>query len=272
MPMTKTARTATSQSGFTVVVMAALFIAFAVVVAAMVERNTVLQQITKRDETRDRMQKLAYAIIDHSVFNNSGNINLYPCPADPTVSSANAVFGTAAVNCHTGSPAASSAGGGASVYTTVFLELGTGDPVIGMVPVLELSAYGISINDAFDSWNNRIMYVVNRKLTIGSTSISQANNPTLTDKRTGGYAIAAPDFILISYGRDRMGAYSRSNNTGTPGVACTTGTTTPYFENCNNDTSFIVAPTYVASGAYTTNDGSYKYNSYFDDILVWHRQ
>lgn len=263
------------QSGFTVIVIAALFLAFAIIAAAAVERNTTLQMITRRDAARDQLQKLSTAIIEYAVFNrNSSNFNLYPCPALANVAATGSTFGASQYSANGYAADCSSSAGDSGGFTVAGANgvavLGT-DVISGMVPVLELSAYGVNTNDAFDPWNDRIMYVVNRTQTKGSGTTSQTNNPTLTDARTG-YTLANPDFILISYGRDRVGGIPRSATLPvTPSIACTNATTKARYENCDNDTTFYFAPTYSASGADTAS-ASYVINSYFDDILVWYRQ
>lgn len=274
--MKKTRLQCEHESGFTLVVIAALFIAFAVIGAAALERNSTMDFINKRNATQLQLTKLANAIIEYSVFNKSGNTNLYPCPALPTLQSdVSALFGVQIANESAGAPYAR------SCSDTTGDDVGAGltsdgagnqlriiggaanEVIIGMVPVATLSSYGISSNDAFDAWNNRIMYVVNRKMAYGGTP-SQAQNPTITDQRTG-FTIAAPDFILISYGRDGLGAYNRSGS-GTGGIAipCTTPGTVLRHENCDRDTVFYIAPTNTSSKATSA--------TYFDDIMTWYRQ
>ncbi|MBX9726981.1 MAG: hypothetical protein K2X09_06925, partial [Rickettsiales bacterium] len=69
------------ESGFALVVIAALFIAFAVVGAALVERNTTTQLITRRDSANEQLTKLSNAIIEYAVFNQTSGTLRYPCPA-----------------------------------------------------------------------------------------------------------------------------------------------------------------------------------------------
>jgi hypothetical protein len=279
MPITR-ARTFHAQSGFTLVVIAALFIAFAVIAAVAIERNTTVQQITRRDDTRAQLQRLSNAIIEYSVF-NATTINLYPCPASLNVASTLGTFGQSVndgvgpaflQNCST--TGTDVAGTPNTTATGIPIMGATGTAVLrGMVPVQNLAPYGIGINDAFDPWNNRIMYVVNRQLTTGG-SLNQGLNPTLTFPMTGATtpAIPAPDFILISYGKDGVGGIKRST-TGTPQIACGSSATSTIFrlENCDVDTAFISMPTYTMGDADGTATGIAT-NVYFDDILTWYRQ
>lgn len=248
----------TAERGFTMVVIAALFIAFAIVAAAVVERNTITQQIARRDAAVAQLHKLQNAIIEYSVFNrNSGNVNLYPCPADITLETNSGEFGVAVhdgsnvQDCHT----APHPPGEINIGGTAIDE--------GMVPVQTLSQYGISTEDAFDPWNNKIVYVVNHKRTpngdgTASTDIT-INFPTTWTN----YNIPKPDFILISLGKDGMGAYKRGQG-ATVSITCAAFTPpdTPIrAANCSQTGNYYIAPTYTAADATTA--------SYFDDILVY---
>lgn len=279
MPMKHAHHNRNREQGFTLVVIAALFVAFSVIAAVAVERNTTVQMITRRDATVQQLTRLSNAIIEYSVFNKNGTNLLYPCPAKLNLltNDAGGEFG-AAVGVNP-SYCWDTAGGLTDVTVSGTVYTSTGIPVMGavnsdvirgMVPVLTLSQYGIGINDAFDPWNNRIMYVVNRKMTLGSSSTiaggAQTNNPTVTDIRTG-FTIAAPDFILISYGRDGVGGYKRTSSHATatsmtPSIACS-GTDQRH-ENCDVDATFYIGPTYTGNSATAAN--------YFDDILTYYRQ
>ena len=246
------------ESGFTMVVIAALFVAFAVIAAVAVERNTTVQQITRRDDTITQLNRIANAIIEYSVFNKSGSTNLYPCPAKLDLDATDANFGRGQddggappqPNCHSTLP-----GSG--------ITLLAGSTIKGMVPVQTLSQYGVGLNDAFDAYNNRIIYIVNRTLTPNGTP-NQAVNPTIAEPWAG-YALPAPDFILISLGKDGIGATRRGRIT--VAIACAVGldgVVDNRFKNCNTDASFYMAPTFTVPSATTT--------TYFDDILTSYRQ
>jgi hypothetical protein len=241
MPMKHT-HNSTAQSGFTMVVIAALFIAFAVVAAVAIERNTTVQHITRRDAAEAQLHRLSRAILEYYTFNT----NALPCPAATNVAAQASGFGAATTNCHTGVPASG------------VTELGT-NIFVGMVPVQTLSAYGVGINDAFDPWNNRIMYVMNRSLAPNGAP-ARAALPALADNRTN-TVNAVPDFILISYGRDGIGAIKRSSTT--VALACATSANIRT-ENCDTDeANFIIAP--------TRTDPLATSATYFDDILVYYR-
>jgi hypothetical protein len=242
-----------ARDGFTMVLIAALFVSFAVVAAVAIERNTVLEHISRRDKTIDQLTRLSNALIEYSVFNN----NVYPCPAGLNVAANNAAFGMEAIGCSTARQS-----GVADLGSNVHM---------GFVPVLTLSGYGVSINDAFDPWNNRIMYVVNRTLTLTGTP-NRGNNPTLINPATGvamdtrtGATLIRPDFILISYGRDGIGATKRNVASIDPPPTCAAGANTVLrLENCNNNGNFVQTPTNASSN--TTQA------TYYDDILTYYRR
>lgn len=228
------------------VVIGVLFVAFSIIAMVAVERTNATQFITKRNAAAAQLTKLSNAILDYAVANASGNALVYPCPAQTNLLTTNASFGAVTPSCFN-----TTTGG------TVLLA---GDTLSGMVPVQALAPYGITLNDAFDPWDNRIMYVVNRQLTSGGSG-SNATNPTLTTPVTGG-SLPGPDFLLISYGRDGVGATKR--NSTTVGIACTNGTATRRFENCDTDAAFYYMPTYTAIGSTST--------TYYDDIVTYFRK
>jgi hypothetical protein len=201
---------------------------------------------------------LSNALIEYAVFNSTGTALLYPCPAANTVDTTSGTFGASATN------ASLNCFNAALDPISGITIMGT-DVIRGMVPVQTLSPYGISINDAFDPWNNRIMYVVNRKLTKDSSPVvatEQLANPTVSEVNTTGLTIPAPDFILISYGRDGVGGIRRGATS--VAIACASPSTVLRLENCDTDTTFRVSPTYTVATATAA--------TYFDDIITFYRQ
>ncbi len=276
--MSMTPSHTSQQSGFTIVVIAALFVAFAVVIAAVVERNNTLQNISRRNEAADQLNRLSYAIIEYSVFNKSGTNLLYPCPALPNVLPSDANFGKEvtvanlyAADC---SSVAGDVVGNPSATVTGLEVLGAAgsSTIRGMVPVQALTQYGIGINDAFDPWNNRIMYVVNRNVTRGA-SFAQATTITISNPRPAFATLPSPDFLLISYGRDGLGGIKRTSTT--IGIPCgATATSAIYrYENCDSDATFYNTSSYIADGANATATPPTSLNTfYFDDIVSYYRQ
>ncbi|MFZ4540574.1 MAG: hypothetical protein ACOYNL_02040 [Rickettsiales bacterium] len=241
-----------AQGGFTMVVIAALFAAFSVIAAIAVERASVMQFIAQRNAAVDQLTRISNAMIEYGVVNKTGTTLLYPCPAPDNVADTAGAFGASTVNCYN-----------AALDPISGVALLGGDTIRGMVPVQTLAAYGIGFNDAFDPWNNRIVYVVNRRLTLGSPTSAgaQATNPAVTSPIVT-FTIQLQDFVLISYGKDGLGGIKRGSTT--VGIACTNGTATYRYENCDNDTSLYTLPTNTST---TATSGTY-----FDDIVTHYRQ
>lgn len=237
--------------GIALVVIAGLFVAFSVIAAVAVERNTTTQLITRRDATNEQLTRISNAIIEYSVFNKVAGKLVYPCPARADLPISDTNFGVS-VN------TAGTQDCNVTDHTGITL-LGT-DVIRGMVPIQALAQFGLGVNDAFDPWNNRIMYIVNRQQTKSGTA-TNTNNPTMSDPITG-QAFVAPDFIVMSYGRDGVGASRRESTT--VAIACTNGTTKRRLENCDADTAFNINPTYTSASAGDT--------TYFDDVLSFYRQ
>ena len=246
------------------VVIAALFIAFAVIAAAIVERNTALQFITRRDATMAQLRRLNNALIEYSVYNANGTVLIYPCPASPKLLTSSAAFGSSVNNGAV--PPVDDCSTVDHTSDGVPFDSSNTDQVQGLVPVQTLATYGIVTNDAFDPWNNRIIYRVNRQLTAGGSG-SNANNVILhADMTTLRTAIANPDYVLISFGRDGLGAMPR-NQPGTIPNPCYNSTGYYNGTNCTFVGALREMPTNTAaSGAAATA------LKYFDDILSFHNQ
>lgn len=233
-----------AQQGFALVIIAGLFLAFATIAAALMDRSNATQQLQNEQLTREKVQRISQAILQYSLFNS----NKYPCPAGLDIASTAATFGTEVANCHTGTP------------TGITIMSGS-NTIRGAVPFVALVPYGLTLPDAFDAWNNRIIYVVDRAMTTpgSGTASSGATRPTLTEINTS-QTFRPPDYLVISYGRDGMGAIPRSSTT--VAIACTDPSTVNRQENCDTDLPFIVGPIRTAAGV--TNA------TYFDDILSFY--
>ncbi len=241
------------------VVIAALFIAFAVIAAAIVERNTALQFITRRDATMAQLRRLNNALIEYSVYNANGTVLIYPCPASPKLLTSSAAFGSSVNNGAV--PPVDDCATADHASDGIIVDAADTDLVTGVVPVQTLATYGMTYNDAFDPWNNRIMYHVNRQLTTGGNG-SAANNLAITANRTNGN-LAKPDFVIVSLGRDGLGAIPRDKPGTIPNV-CSNGTGTYNKQNCAvSGGGMMESPTNTAQSAGT---------GYFDDILSYHNQ
>ncbi len=255
----------TQQAGFTLVVMAALFVAFSVVLAVVIENNTNTRQVTMNGVASDKLRMLAGAILQYRATHS-----FYPCPAllntlpSDVDGFGHSPFGDEVNN--GGSPALPDCST-ADHNPGIDILTGSTEIIRGMVPVQALAPYGIVIDDAFDPWGDRIMYIVNRKLTRGGSSptvrpVVQALATSGASNYATGPSYAGPDFILISYGRDKIGGYPKSATTAQ--IPCNTASTAIRFENCNNDANFTQAPFFGNVNA--------SVDKYFDDIITFYRQ
>jgi len=237
--------------GFGLIVIAALFTAFAVVAAAMLERNSALNEINQQQAARTQLSRLSDALVKYAAANSSR----FPCPANYTLGFNDINFGNpATTTCYTGSAPSG----------TVFLSgTATANKLIqGMVPVRALIPYGIALNDAFDPWGSRIMVTVHRDMTYGApaTTILNLDRPAITDYVTGEAVAPPPDLLLLSYGKDRAGGRLRSQTASlaSPAIACPTSTQRNGI-NCTATRTYIMGP--------LSMNGASSAANYFDDIV-----
>ena len=239
-----------SEAGFALVVLAALFVAFSVVAAVLIEKATATRQINAQEEMRAKLSRISNAVIQYYIF-NATSANHYPCPAPITPLSTDAGFGIVAANCYT---AQAIPAGLTGLPGNV-----AGDAYIrGMVPVVSLAPYGLTLDDAFDAWGNRIMYIVDRKLAVGGAGGTGTGTATLPEWRSA-TTMLSPDFLVISYGRDRLGGFPRDISSATPAIACAATAGQVRDDNCNGNIAFTMGPANTGEGV-----GA---GAYFDDIV-----
>lgn len=237
-----------AQEGFGIVVVALLFTAFAVVAAAAIDRSSVQVEQNRQRLAETQLSRLSIALAKYARYND----HRLPCPASwaITPSDVSGDFGSAVnANVCSGVGAAPAGTERASDNTAI---------LIGMVPVRELVGYGISYNDAFDPWGSRVLYAVARGVTPGTTDgdVAAAPRPSVTDYLTGEVQ-TAPDMVLVSLGRDRMGGRLRNQaSLASPSIACSGGRRAI---NCDNNSAFIRGPLMTTSRASDT--------MYFDDSI-----
>lgn len=232
-----------NQQGFALFIVAALFIAFALIASAMIDRTNATQQLALQKNTQEKLSKLSYALIRYALDHS----DRYPCPADPQIPVTDPTFGTAIAACETG-------------VTGGVVELTGLVSIRGMVPVKELLPYGIDLNDAFDSWDNRIMININRNLTqAGDGSRPSGNLPVVSEAVLAVPDYLGSDFLLISYGRDGIGATPKSAISVT--IACTVDGS-PRMANCDDDLGFSIRP--IRMGPNVTAA------EYYDDLVSFY--
>lgn len=241
------------EEGFALIVITALFVAFSLLAAAIIDRSSATQQLTLQYQTRAKLVRISNALVQYYLFTG----RRYPCPARYDLATTDASFGASMTSCDSVDPAS-----GGEVLTEI--GLGTDSVTVrGMVPIAALAPYGISPADAFDAWNNRIMYAVDRGMTVAGASPSGTVNqrPLIVDGATLEYTTA--DFVVISYGKDGLGAIPKSQTSAT--ISCPSTASTGREVNCDGDTAFVTHPPHTDSHySISTLD----LTSYFDDLVV----
>jgi hypothetical protein len=227
------------QEGFALFIIAGMFIAFAMLSSAMIDRTNATQQLDLNAETQIKLKNLSQALVEYSL-DHGGR---YPCPADETLPSTDSDFGKAVTGCEA-----------------------TGGTVHGMVPIVTLVNSGAGSfdpsKDTFDAWGNRIMYYVDSAITpSGSGTPSVGQRVIVRD------LVAEPnrqyresDFLVISYGRDGIGGIPQRATS--VAIACNQNGEVR-FENCDGtDLFFFIQP--IMTGPSVTSA------EYFDDLLSFY--
>jgi hypothetical protein len=245
------------EQGFALIVVTALFVAFALLATAVIDRSNAEKQLNAVAETREKIRRISNAIIEYSVFTTN---HPYPCPAPIMSAVTDPGFGVAST---TGCDTIATTPAG---ITSLSNDGVTNYTVRGMVPVTTLAPYGIAPDDAFDAWNNRILYVVDSGMTLATPAASAAGDrPTVTENLTG-ETFRPPDFIVLSYGKDKLGATPKAAaSLALPPISCPLDGT-PRGSNCEDSgvdaLAFLQGPINAAPNI--------DAGSYFDDILSFY--
>lgn len=243
------------QQGFSMVVIAGLFAAFAVIAAAAIDRNNATRQIDRQQAASAQLQRVSLALMNFAI----GNANRYPCPAAYNLATSNANFGVPVAACESGAPS--------GIDILKLTDNSTNSNVIrGAVPFTVLASFGLDPADAIDPWGNRVMYIVHRQLTPGGSGTATSGNGSVaTDRPVVNDAIAnvtlrSPDFVVLSYGRDALGAIPATATAAT--IGCPAASTVLREENCDSDLVFLTRPPYTHSNATAA--------TYYDDVISFY--
>ncbi len=218
-----------SQSGYTLIVVAALLVAFAGVTAVTLRDKASTQEVHSAKGTYEKMVIVRDAI--ERYFKESGD---YPCPAPMAIAADDAAFnfGTSS-DCSVASP-------------TGLSDLGD-DVWLGAVPA---STLGISREYAIDEWGNKIAYAIHKDLIDADYSVDVLD--------VNGNSLGKKAYVLVSYGKDAMGAYPAKDISLV--ASCTAGGTLRE-ENCDGDTTFVDVPQLTAASA--------DVSEYYDDVVLY---
>ena len=223
-------------SGFSIIELAVVLVIISSVVGVSMSAGITQMRMVKIQGTKNNIALLSKSLELFKTKNGR-----YPCPALQTDSPADASYGLEATGCDAACPA--------GLYCSF-------ETVSGVIPYKTLNANDKS---AFDGWDNKITYVIDKDHTVSSTdsdlgdlTINDASGNSLTQSTYFGDAI----YIIISHGEDNLGAYSKM------GVLNPCSAVRLDRENCDADTVFIDA-------SYNNSIVNVKY---FDDLILWKTQ
>jgi prepilin-type N-terminal cleavage/methylation domain-containing protein len=168
----------------------------------------------------------------------------YPCPANPALASTNVAYGTEVTGCDAACPAG---------------LICNGNAIEGALP---FKTIGLSEAASYDSWDNKLTYVVD-KAHVSSSAYGNGSLPVYDaagNEITASPVLGKAIFLLLSHGSDGKGAYKRD---GTLRAAC--GAATSDSENCDGDGIYRYTSFNDAGNATTTP-------TYYQDFLSWHTQ
>lgn len=228
--------------GFSLIELSVVLTIVAVVLAAGID-IIAGGKVEKIESTKDRIEVIKGALTNYRNRNN----NKMPCPAPIEAPVGDSRFGNALseLQCKL-----------TAVGTGTFRDLTSGIR-IGAVPVNTL---GLANKYAFDSWGNRITYVVSEDAVDGTDTIT--GSIPITDQNDT--VIASPIFLVMSHGADGLGAYNYNGVVANP--CDNLAATRIDAANCAFASALDldnVAPTFRAA---SFNDGDVEANR-FDDLV-----
>lgn len=259
------------QRGFSLIDVSVLVAILGLLAASLLSSQSVKKESTGLAVTEQRLDVADAAI--RQFFRENGRL---PCPASLTVRIGTDPFGGQIL--YGREPTGTFACGGATAPTMVthgIQEHRKSPPSryirIGALPTRDL---GLPDRAGIDGWNNRIWYVVIEELATSPAAVAAFVLPasphepisllsSLTpnvevEKFAPGDALA---YVLISMGKDQLGAYSKE---GAPRVPCDlTNPRSIESENCDSGDVYTYTP---ITDNLDVNDANYFY-----DLLRWGR-
>ncbi len=230
-----------TQSGFTLIELSLVILIVGVLLVPLL-------QLYHNYATQKLLEKTNENILEVQSLINGFSPNRYPCPADPLLSPADALYGVE--QCAVTGGITSTAGARTAAKKVL----------IGAVPIKTLKATSTSFvpdNISLDAFGNKLLYAVTTDLTTGATysfdggQIAAINEFLYNTAGINGDA----HYAIISHGFDGNGAFSDS---GAAITGCIIGVgARKEDENCNGDSTFM-----ASLGAY---EGSGVNPDYYDD-------
>ncbi|TAE83661.1 MAG: prepilin-type N-terminal cleavage/methylation domain-containing protein [Alphaproteobacteria bacterium] len=233
------------KSGFTLIEMSVVLVVLATLVFMGVSTADLQRTVAVSQATDRNLEVIARAL--QQFQRTQGR---YPCPALMTDASTTASYGMergmTPSACH-----------GAHASNNAY---------IGFVPFRTL---GIEEHVAYDGWDRRVMYVIDKghvassTFGLGSVQVAAdvANSRFVTNSQNAGSAI----FVLVSHGEKGIGAYNRMGALHAP---CSTGTLES--RNCTLPATASLDFIPILSARNLTADVTNAL--YYDDYMLWRGQ
>lgn len=251
------------QPGFTLLEMSIVLIIISVVMAGGAVIFAASLQKRQYDETTGKLQFLQQRLLE---FRRS--YNRIPCPArlqTYAIDNASGYFGVEAATpgtCTGGTPAA---------------DYKVGSNAYGMIPTKTLK---LPDDYALDGWGHRIAYIVdvnftatNAFTTIPVNDVDGSGNPVSRITVNGSASSTLTSraaYVLLSYGPNAHGAYSRGTGTTAP-VVINAASTNPYeLVNCSCTSGAVYsAPVSFSFYQMLFSQDPTDIHKSFDDIVLY---
>lgn len=233
------------REGFSLVEISVVLVVVATMLAGVLPAITESQKSNAADETAERMEQVKQALLTYRAANSR-----VPCPSDISLGVNTANFGKEGATqgtCTGGTPAA---------------NFSSGNVVGGGVPVKEL---GLPDEYAFDGWGRRMVYHVDKRLTL-ATTYSSTTTGSITVKdgaSTPSDRTTTAAYALVSSGPNGHGAYTRA------GTRFSFGTTNAReLENCDCTSAGVAGAYNTTLHQYMATPNTNPQQS-FDDIVIY---
>ncbi len=237
-----------TNAGFTIIELSVVLVVGAVI---MVAAGLMFQDYLLM--LRSAYTQFRMTAIDNSIQTFFQNNGYYPCPSSLTAAPNTANFGASP-----GSPC-----GGAGTFTLAGAGNSNDNVFLGAVPVRTLN---LSNDYEADAWNNKIVYAVTAKMTSLTTFNPAAGSIDIIDSIGNSVLsfVGKGEYVLISAGRDGVGAYSLEGGQGKP---CATATLEGM--NCAWTQPAILPSVNAARFRKTTITGENVGNKTYDDYVLF---
>ncbi len=286
------------KKGFSLLELSVVLAISGIMLSAVLVVSSAQVSVNNIQTTQDKLDRIQQAITVYYAANG-----FLPCPAGGTYAATNSNFGKeqASPSSHAGANNSLALTSAVTCSNVIYsykgaLGLGTPEIYIGVVPTRTL---GLPDSYMFDAWGNRLTYVVssyciarlnwstftdtayynkykcssNGLLTGLLTALNLTDGATIDIRdNTGTWMASDPyvAYVLISHGKNGVGAWNKSGTRITGAASNTTS------EKANANLSSAGAALASNSTSLTTtyydmkvNDGSGAGANYYDDIIRW---